>query len=105
MNVCFFRFSRSGEICGPVTSTLDESEHKPLGDVSVDNHAAPSRVFITIKASKTGPFQAGVIIVLGQLGEICAPCLPQYLFFPPWSMGGPPVQTDPSWQGHGLCRR
>ena len=66
---CFFGLLRSGVICCPTTtSTLDESEHLTLGDVSVYIHAAPSRMFITIKASKTSPFRAGVTIVLGATG-------------------------------------
>ena len=73
-NEClFFGFLRSGEICCPTSSNFDTSEHLTLGDISLDSRTAPSKMFITIKASKTDPFQAGVTIVMGATGHDLCP--------------------------------
>ena len=75
MNICFFGFLRSGEICCPTSSTFDDSEHLTLNEVSLDSHMAPSRLFLRIKASKTDPFRAGVTIVVGATGQDLCPVL------------------------------
>lgn len=54
MNTCFFGFLRAGEICTPTTSSFDPSWHLCLGDVALDSHAAPSKIYVTIKASTLG---------------------------------------------------
>ena len=72
MNMCFFSFLRSGEICTPSSTNFDPGAHLTIADISVDDRASPSKLFVRIKASKTDPFRAGVTVVLGAtLQELC----------------------------------
>ena len=48
MNVCFFGFLRSGEICTPSASVFDPMNHLAPSDVSLDNLKAPSKMFVRI---------------------------------------------------------
>ena len=73
MNTCFFGFLRAGEICAPTASSFDPSWHLCVGDVALDSHAAPSKIYITIKASKTDPFRQGVTITLGKTSHVLCP--------------------------------
>ena len=73
MNVCFFGFLRSGEICSPSASVFDQTTHLAPSDVSLDNLTSPSKMFVTIKASKTDPFRSGVTLVLGATNRDLCP--------------------------------
>ena len=42
-------------------------------DVALDSHTAPTKLFTTIKASKTDPFCQGVAITLGKTGRHLCP--------------------------------
>lgn len=65
MNLCFFGFLRSGELCCPTSSSFDTTAHLAPGDLSLDSLVHPSKLFVTIKASKTDPILLGVTLVLG----------------------------------------
>ena len=65
MNLCFFGFLRSGEICCPSVSHFDPTCHLSPADLMVDSHTRPTRLSVCIKASKTDPFRLGVTLVLG----------------------------------------
>ena len=73
MNTCFFGFLRAGETCAPSASACDPSWHLCVGDMALDSHAAPTRLYLTIKASKTDPFRHGVTITLGKTGHQLCP--------------------------------
>ena len=65
MNLCFFGFLRSGELCCPSATSFDGTAHLAPEDLSLDSLTCPSQLSITIKASKTDPFRLGVTLVLG----------------------------------------
>ena len=72
MNICFFGFLRSGEICTPSSANFDPGAHLTIADILVDDRASRSKLFGRIKASKTDLFRADVIVVLGAtLQELC----------------------------------
>ena len=73
MNTCFFGFPREGEICVPTTSSIDPSWHVRVGNVALDSHTAPSKIYITIKASKT--FRQGATITLGKTSHVLCPMM------------------------------
>ena len=73
MNLCFFGFLRSGEICCPSESVYDPAWHLCLQDVAVDNIRYPSTIYIAIKASKTDPFRLGVTIAMGRTANRVCP--------------------------------
>ena len=51
---------------------IDQTTHLAPSDVSLDNLTSPSKMFVTIKASKTDPFRSGVTLVLGAInGDLC----------------------------------
>ena len=66
MNLCFFGFLHSGEICYPTTTQFDKTcqLHLMPSDLTVDNHANPTRLSVCIKALKTDPFRRGITLVL-----------------------------------------
>ena len=59
-------FLRSGEITVPSLKSYDPGYHLSGGDVRLDRVSQPTRVYVTIKASKTDPFRKGVTICLGR---------------------------------------
>ena len=73
MTTCFFGFLRAGEVCTPTATSYDPSWHLCNTDVALDSHTAPTKLFITIKASKTDPFRQGVTITLGRTGRQLCP--------------------------------
>lgn len=73
MATCFFGFLRAGEVCCPSASDYDPTWHLCVSDLALDNHSAPTRLFINIKASKTDPFRQGVTITLGKTGQQLCP--------------------------------
>lgn len=73
MTTCFFGFLRAGEACCPTASTFDPSWHLCITDIALDSHVAPTKLFLTIKASKTDPFRQGVTITLGKTGQQLCP--------------------------------
>ena len=66
-SLCFFGFSRSGEVTIPSEREYDHQSHLCYEDVRVDCHTAPS-----LKATKTDPFRQGVVLYLGATGKNCA---------------------------------
>ena len=58
-----------GEVCSHTSASYYLSWHLCSTDVALDSHTAPTKLFITIKASKTDPFHQGVIISLGRTGH------------------------------------
>ena len=56
MATCFFGFLWAGKVCCPSASDYDPTWHLCVSDLALDNHSAPTRLYITIKASKTDPF-------------------------------------------------
>ena len=73
MNLCFFGFLRSGEICCPSTSTFDPTWHLCVSDVAVDSISNTRMIYVTIKASKTDPFRLGVTISVGRTDNRVCP--------------------------------
>ena len=73
MNMCFFGFLRAGEVCSPTGSSYDPTWHLCVSDLALDSHSAPTRLSITIKASKTDPFRTGTTITLGKTGQQLCP--------------------------------
>ena len=71
MNTCFFGFLRAGDTCASTTSSFNPSWHLCVGNVALDIHTAPSKICITIKASKT--FRQGVTITLGETSHVLCP--------------------------------
>ena len=65
MTTCFFGFLRAGKVCSPTATSFDPSWHLCIGDLALYSHAALTKLFITIKASKMDPFREGVTITLG----------------------------------------
>ena len=65
MNLCVFGFLHSGEICCPTTTQFDKTCHLMPSDLTVDNHANPTRLSVCVKALKTDPFRLGITLVLG----------------------------------------
>ena len=62
-------FLRSGEITVPSLKSYDPGYHLSSGDVSQPTR---TRVYVTIKASKTDPFRKGVTICLGRTdNDLC----------------------------------
>jgi hypothetical protein len=56
----------------PSSANFDPGVHLTKADISVDDRASPSKLFVQIKASKTDPFRGGVTVVLGAtLQELC----------------------------------
>lgn len=52
----FFGFLWAGEVCSPTATSFDPSWHICMGDLALDSHTALTKLFVTIKASKTDPF-------------------------------------------------
>ena len=73
MATCVFGFLWAGEVCCPSASDYDPTWHLCVSDMALDSHLAPTRLFITIKASKTDPFRQGVTITLGKTGQQLCP--------------------------------
>ncbi len=68
-SLCFFGFFRSGELTVPSEAAFDPGAHLAFDDVRVDSLAAPSRLCIRLKASKTDPFRHGVDVFVGKSGD------------------------------------
>ena len=68
----FFGFLRSGELVAPAEGEFDQGQHLSFGDITVDNRANPSMLWVRIKQSKTDPFRQGVTIALGKTdAQLC----------------------------------
>ncbi len=56
----------------PSLGQYDPDCHLSVGDVTLDNLAAPEVVCVTVKASKTDPFRKGVLVHLGRTdNDLC----------------------------------
>ena len=68
----FFGFLRSGEVTVPSRAAYDPGEHLSYGDITFNSQTQPTVAQVNIKASKTDPFRAGVMIYLGRTNcELC----------------------------------
>jgi len=56
----FFGYLRSGEV-----TAYDPGEYLSYGDITFNSHTQPTVAQVNVKASKTDPFRAGVMIYLG----------------------------------------
>ena len=57
---CFFGFVRAGEITLPSQKDYDSGAHLSFGDVKLDAASHPTRAEVSIKSSKTDPFDMGL---------------------------------------------
>ena len=71
--IAFFGILRIGEMIVPSKDAYDPSVHLNLSDVSVDNLERPTMLKISIKQSKTDPFQKGVDLFLGKTDTDISP--------------------------------
>ena len=71
--LCFFGFMRVGELTMPRASLYDPDVHLCVADITVDSLQAPSVMNVTIKQSKTDPFQKGVSLAIGRTGTALCP--------------------------------
>ena len=62
----FFGFMRAEEFTVPSDGSFDPQVRLTVGDIALDSHSAPSTMRVSLKASKTDPFQHGVHIFIGQ---------------------------------------
>ena len=71
--LCFAGALRSGKATCPSESTYDPEMHLCFSNVAVDNHATPTAIQVTLKASKTDPFCQGVTLHIGiSGGPLCS---------------------------------
>ena len=68
----FFGFLRAGEFTVP-EGAYDSGCHLPFNDIAVDSHHSPSRLQVTLKASKTDPFRRGIDLIIGKSGDDLCP--------------------------------
>ena len=73
MNMCFFGFLRAGEVCALSGASYDSSWHLCVQDLALDSHINPTKLFVTIKASKTDPFRQGSTVTLGKTDRLLCP--------------------------------
>ena len=66
--ICIFGFLRAGEMTVPGDEEYDPQVHLSVGDIAVDDGRSPSLLCISIKQSKTDPFQKGVDLFIGCTG-------------------------------------
>ena len=69
----FFGFQRVGEMAAPSLDEYDSSVHLFLKDVVLDSRTAPTIIWLTIKQSKTDPFQKGAKLCLGKTDSVVCP--------------------------------
>ena len=69
----FFGFLRAGEFTCPSPAAFSPSSMLEVGDVSIDSHASPSRMQVTLKCSKTDPFGAGFVLHFCRTGDVLCP--------------------------------
>ncbi len=62
----FFGFLRAGEMTVPSDAAYDPTTHLSRSDITVDDLRYPSVVRVTIKQSKTDPFQKGIDLFIGK---------------------------------------
>ena len=71
--LAFFGFLRCSEFTVPSLANYDPRRHLSLSDISVDNTASPSVLYVSIKASKTDQFFKGAVLAIGLSGTpVCA---------------------------------
>ena len=64
--ICFFVFSRAGEITAPSDKTLDPNDHLPFRDIAVDCTKNPSIIRVKLKRSKTDSFCQEMDVFVGR---------------------------------------
>ena len=93
MTTCFYGFLRAGEVCSPTFASYDPSCHLCNTDKVLGSHTAPTKLFITIKVSKTDPFCQGVTITLGKTDRQLCPMTSILSYIAHWgSQPGPPFR-------------
>lgn len=71
-SLAFFAFLRAGELTIPTEKGFEKGVHLECRDITPDSWEHPSRLKVTIKASKTDPFRRGVDLFVGRTGgELC----------------------------------
>ena len=69
---CFCGFLHSGEATCPSETEFDPGSHLAFSDVAADSRDTTTALQVTIKASKTDPFQQGVTLHIGvSSGPLC----------------------------------
>ena len=72
MNLCFFGFLRSGEICCPSESAFNPTWHLAPQDVYIDSTTNTTTIYVRIKASNTDPFRLRMTIAVGKtMDQVC----------------------------------
>ena len=61
-----FGFLRTGELTVPSDKAYDPLVHLNQSDIAVDNPSQPTVIWVTIKHSRTGPFQKGLNLFWGR---------------------------------------
>ena len=63
--LCFFAFLRAGELTVPKDNACLPGIHLSVSDIALDDPKRSSFLRVTIKQSKTDPFQQGINIFVG----------------------------------------
>ncbi len=71
--VCFFGFSRAGELTIPSDNAFDPTTHLTVEDITIDDIANPSLLKLHLKAFKIDPFRKGVDVVVGRTSDKLCP--------------------------------
>ena len=71
--LAFFGFLRVSEFTVPSDAQYDKDCHLSIDDISIDNRKNPQLMRVTLKQSKTDPFQRGVDLYFGATGETTCP--------------------------------
>ena len=69
----FFGFLRVGKMAAHSDTEFDPGANLSVGDLTVDQVAAPTIIRVSIKQSKTDPFQRGVDLFFGKSGSDLCP--------------------------------
>ena len=101
--LAFFGLLKISEFTVPSHNHYDQSSHLSLQDISINNRANPCLLRVTIKQTKTDPFQKGIHFYLGVMdSSVC----PASGVLPYLALGG--TQAGPLFiteQGKGLTRQ
>ncbi len=71
--LCFFGFTRSGELTSPSAHECDPAIHLQWEDVTTDCEKHPTRIRVRIKASKTDQLRQGCTLVVGCTDDMLCP--------------------------------
>lgn len=71
--LCFFGFTRSGELTSPSAHECDPTIHLQWEDVTTDCEKHPTQIRVRIKASKTDQLRQGCTLVVGCTDDMLCP--------------------------------